>query len=576
MSQEFIELFRKSQALIRSGNLVDAESICMGLLEQMPEQPDVLHLLGLIALTRGYYEEAIEHYKCAIRARPEYSLYYYNIGLSYMKSENFTEAISCFEKVIELDPNFSMVHSDLCMAYRSARKYDSALEAGKKAVELMPDNAAAHYNLALAYDAWKDFKTAAVYLEKAAQLAPNVSDIQYRLGSAYVGLGNIDAAKACFQKMLRQNSNQIGNYANLVRITRYRSPDHEDAVRIKTLLKQNALTDAERISGLFSLGKIYEDCGLYDEAFGYYRDANSLRNNMRDYDPVKFEKLINKTIQFFTGELLDKIKLCESLSEVPVFIVGMPRSGTTLVEQIISSHPDVYGAGELEWFACATDALPGFLQSSLPYPQCISMLTKSTAFELASKYLRYIRSLAGGEHRITDKTPGNFVLLGLIHALFPNARVIHCKRDPRDACISMFCRNFDKGMSYSYDLFNLGVHYAQYERLMAHWRLVLPADYMIDVEYEVLVKNQEYESRRLLDFLGLEWDEACRSFYKQNRAVVTSSELQVREPIYLTSIGRWRHYRKYLSRLEEGFKCESGEASETDNSSCANLPKHIG
>ena len=243
-----------------------------------------------------------------------------------------------------------------------------------------------------------------------------------------------------------------------------------------------------------------------------------------------------------------------NISNTPVFIVGVPRSGTSLVEQILSSHSDVFGAGELTWVGVVASSIQDNLKTDTHYPECIQELTKSNINGLAEQYLRYLHTLANNESRITDKMPNNFLHLGLIHILFPNARIIHCRRDPRDTCVSIYTEYFPDGLPYSYNLLKLGAFYKQYERIMDHWRTVIGAGLIIDIDYENLVKNQEEESRRLVKFIGLDWDDSCMDFYRKKRRVNTVSNLQVKKPMYSSSIGRWKHYEKYLQTLDQGFK----------------------
>ncbi|HFD11216.1 MAG TPA: sulfotransferase [Crenotrichaceae bacterium] len=339
----------------------------------------------------------------------------------------------------------------------------------------------------------------------------------------------------------------------MVCCTRYDTTNNEDLHRLKILEKQKHLTDEDRTSVFFSIAKIYQDCELHDKAFYYFAQGNTLQAKKYPFSTAKFIDHISSTIEFQTKELLAEKALFGNTSKTPVIIVGTPRSGTTLVEQILSSHHDVFGAGELTWVGAAASAIKGYLETDTPYPACTKELTKSNIIELAGKYLHYLQSLASGESRITDKMPNNFLNLGLIHILFPNARIIHCRRDFRDACTSMFCQYFPGGHAISHDMFKLGIYYKQYQRLMSHWRAVLPADTMIEVDYETLVANQEAESRRIVDFIDMEWDDACLDFYKKKRLIYTASSKQVTKPIYTSSVGRWKRYKEHLQLLEDGF-----------------------
>ena len=398
-----------------------------------------------------------------------------------------------------------------------------------------------------------DFETALHHYQQAAQLLPDHPSILYHLGNAYASRGDIGLARHCYLRVIDLCPNQVEPCTALVHVTDYTTTDHEDIYRLKTLSNQDCLNDENRTAIFFALAKVYQECGQYDEAFGYFEQGNQLQDNKYQYAPEEIADYVSSVINFCSRTLLAEKRRLGNSSEAPVFIVGMPRSGTTLVEQILSCHPEVFAGGELSWFGVMANALPDYLQTRTPYPDCLGLLTRKNVDDLASKYLYYIRTLAGKERMIIDKMPQNFLLLGLINILFPNARIIHCRRDPRDACVSLYCNWFPGGLAFSYNLYKLGAYYAQYQRIMAHWRTVLPAGQMMEVDYECMVNNQEAESRRLVEFLGLDWHDACLDFHNKKRRVYTSSSLQVTKPMYSSSIGRWRAYAKYLQPLEHGF-----------------------
>jgi hypothetical protein len=236
-----------------------------------------------------------------------------------------------------------------------------------------------------------------------------------------------------------------------------------------------------------------------------------------------------------------------SPSDVPVFIVGMQRSGTTLTEQIAASHPQVYGAGELEHIR----RIAGMIKIGRP-ESTVRQLTSADSLALAGDYLRKVREIGGDALRIVDKMPHNFQYLGLIAILFPKARIIHCTRDPMDNCVSCFTQSFTGHHGYNTDLRQLGLYYREYRRLMDHWRRVLPIP-MLEIDYEEMVADQETQSRRLIDFLGLDWDPACLNFHETDRSVQTASRWQVRQPIYKTSVKRWKDYEKHLGPLKKAL-----------------------
>jgi len=544
---------------LNRGNHAEAKSLCQQVLRKKPNNFEALKLLGFIAMSSGDFKRAIQIFAKVISRKPKSAIAYYNLGLAYINAGEASFAVQNFKKSIELKPDLACVYGDFCLALTRCGDIEAAISAGEKAVSLLPDNAIAHCNLAQAYDAWKSYDSAYKHYQKAAELLPNHPGIQLALATAYVGFGNTKAASECYRKVIKLYPEDVESYRQLARINKFTSTDHEDVQKLKAILSESWLNDEGRASILSALGKIYQDCKLYDDAFAYYEQANKLQETLSDFVPEVFADYITSLIKVFDSEILSEKRTLGNVSKAPVFIVGVPRSGTSLVEQILSSHHDVFGAGELTWIGLAAEALPGYLKAATPYPECTQTLTKSNINELTEKYLNYLHSLSGKESRITDKMPNNFLQLGLIHILFPNARIIHCRREPRDACTSMFCQYFPGGHAISHDMFKLGVFYKQYQRLMAHWRTALPTGTMIEVDYEELVSNQEAESRRLIDFIGLEWDDACLDFYKKKRLVYTASANQVTKPIYTSSINRWKRYEKHLQPLEDGLNY-SGKA----------------
>jgi len=286
----------------------------------------------------------------------------------------------------------------------------------------------------------------------------------------------------------------------------------------------------------------------YDRAFAYYQKANALRP--QNFDPKKHEEHISALIRAYPQNA-EKIT-SDKDSRVPVFILGMPRSGTTLVEQILAAHPQIFGAGELPHISNMVSSLHKIIGHSQPYPNCISALTKPVLNALAATYLTEIRKFSSDSLRITDKMPANFLHIGLISQLFPKAAIIHCTRDPRDTGLSVYFQNFLGSHTYSFDLESIGIYYRQYARLMRHWQ-DLPGISLLNVCYEELVENPEKISRQMLDFIGLDWNEVCLQFYQSERSVMTSSYQQVREPVYKHSAGRWKNYEKYLKPFADAL-----------------------
>ena len=298
----------------------------------------------------------------------------------------------------------------------------------------------------------------------------------------------------------------------------------------------------------YAASELLDKLGRYDEAFAQATGANVLRRP--PYDPAIHQQTFDRLIAYFTRERITALPRAEHRSQKPVFIVGMPRSGTSLVEQILASHPSIHGAGELDFINRVFAGTLSMLSATAnDYPACLDRLTVDIANGMAEIYLRPLIALDPGAERITDKLPLNFLHLGLIALLLPDAHVIHCRRDPLDTCLSCYMTEFALANDFKYDLTHAGLFYRLYERLMEHWKSVLDIP-ILDVDYEQMIAEPEVQSRRLIEFVGLPWDEQCLRFHESKRAVITASTQQVREPIYNSSVQRWRHYEKFLGPLK--------------------------
>ena len=305
---------------------------------------------------------------------------------------------------------------------------------------------------------------------------------------------------------------------------------------------------ANRARMHFAAGMVFDRAGEHDQAFEHFAAGNGLVD--ASFSPDAHDSEINTLIETFDAEFFARVAHLGSRSETPVFIVGMPRSGTSLVEQIIASHPQAFGAGELEAITLFTKQLPEMMGAEATYPACVSNLDGATIDALSQKYLGELRTRAGAEfQRVTDKMPANFLHLGLIAALFPNAKIIHCRRDPMDTCLSVYFLNFLGNHPYAYDQEKLGRYYRAYERLMEHWKTVLPIE-MMELQYEDLIADQRGMTSAMLSFCGLDWDDACLEFHRTPRSVSTSSFAQVRQPIYSASLARWKSYEDHLGPLK--------------------------
>jgi tetratricopeptide (TPR) repeat protein len=420
-------------------------------------------------------------------------------------------------------------------------------------------------------------------LEQALALRPNFAEAQNNLGNALWDQGKLDQAAARYRQAIALNPNFAEPHRNLARslkeqgqfaeaVERYQQalclrPDfaeaHYERADLTTfragdpdLAALEALaTDAHRLPPHkmayihFALGKALEDTGDYGSAFEHLLQGNALKRREIDYDEAAYRQYLRLIAEVFDSKLLSRFAGVGDPSPAPIFVLGMPRSGSTLVEQILASHPQIHAAGELWSLDRVVHDLSDSSGRPVPYPQSIAALDGEGLRRLGQAYLASLPTPHDGAQRITDKMPKNFVYIGLIRLILPGARIIHTMRDPVDTCVSCFSRLFISGLNYSYNLGELGRYYRGYHQLMAHWRSVLPAGAMLDVSYENVVENLEQQARRLIDYCGLPWDDRCLSFQETSRPIRTPSNVQVRRPVYRSSVERWRRYAPYLQPL---------------------------
>lgn len=444
-----------------------------------------------------------------------------------------------------------MAHYGLGLVLKAQGRSPEAEASLQRAVRLKPDFAGGYY--CLAYLCLEQGRTeeAVSGFRRAVEIEPGYADARIKLGECHAELGRFAEAEACYRHVLEADPGNIdarfdlallgtahdadGNLAALVGV--------EQAVRDR----KKTLVGNDAVKLDFALGRAYDQRGDHERAFAHFLAGNRLKRAMLDHDAQKTAARIADIMRIFDRESIARLGDGGDPSALPVFVLGMPRSGTTLVEQIIASHPAVHGAGELpELLEIATGVTAG--AESL-FPGGMMALGPEALAGMGGRYVAGLQRRAPQAQRITDKMPANFLAVGLIHLMLPNAKIIHVDRDPVDTCLSCFTQLFSGGQGFSYDLAELGRYYADYARLMEHWRRVLPAGAFLDVRYEDIVAEQEAQSRRLIGYCGLEWDDACLDFHSNSRAVKTSSMVQVRQPIYKSSVERWRSYEKFLGPL---------------------------
>ena len=480
------------------------------------------------------------------------------LGSVQMTMERYDLAEKTFRKLLKWIPNDPHCYGELIHALVDAKREAQALEVCDEAFKVIPDFATGYANQGNALKQLGRLEEAVQAYRKAIEIDPGHDAAYNNMGTTYVDLGDMAAARQCFEKALELSPELPEPLFNLTHMKKSSSEDMQEIHRLEALLEAGGLMLRERVAAHNALGKAYDDCRLYEKAFYHYQRSNELKRRTVKFVAEKFEDWVRHFPSVFSEPFFQKYQGVGDDSPRPIFIVGMPRSGTTLVEQIVSSHSRVFGADELTYISEMTEALPKRFGGG-EYPQVVAQLTGPMIRELADDYLQKLLALDASAEHVTDKMPSNYYHLGLLAVMFPRCHIIHCQRDPMDTCFSNFIQLFGTGHYYSYSLDDIAVCYRAYERLMAHWRAVLPVS-MFEVRYEDLVENQERVSRSIIDYLGLEWDAACLSFYQNRRAVRTASHWQVRQPIYRTARQRWKNYAPYLEKLRRDIGyCGTGQ-----------------
>ncbi len=532
--------------------------------------------LGMVLSAAGDASGAEAAHRRAIELDPGNAEAHNNLGNVLAVSGRAGEAEASYRQALTLKPDFTMALSNLGSVLRGLGKRDEAEALCRRAVELSPDDHMPWNTLGNVLMAREREEQAVACFRRAAEIYPGFQLAWSNLGGALVGLGRWDDAGRAFRQaikvdpqcaeahnglgVLEQSLGYAGEshkcFSEAVRI----KPDYVDALynmshskgfvfdpaeieRIGALLEGGRLSQDDYAKLRFALAEHSLSLGRRDAAFEQAQEGNAARGrgfeaSGRRFDPAAWDGSVDDLMAHYSGDFFEGRRDYGVKSEIPVFVLGMPRSGTTLVEHILASHPSVHGAGELRDMALIAKQ---------------TELDGEASRDLGRQYSGRLRGLAPGADRVIDKMPFNFLHLGLIALILPQARIIHCVRDPLDVGVSCFFQNFSDPHPWSTDLNTIGRYYRGCERLMAYWKTVLPLR-IHEIHYENLVRDQDGESRRLIDFLGLPWDEACLAFHKTERTVRTASNRQVREPVYTSSMGRWRVFEDRLEPLKRGLK----------------------
>jgi tetratricopeptide (TPR) repeat protein len=535
---------RHINEMLKRGDVHGAISHCHRLLIERPDNVDALRFLGMAHILQHHFLEADQFLSRAILLAPTDPGLLSALGTVRMNQKVHGAAIQLFSRALEIQPTHSDALSNLAAAFTLLRQPSNAKTHLDKLTRVLPYSADAHARASANSLKLSDIEQAIRYGRKAVRLAPEYSPGRLALAEALEAGGRFMQAKYQYLTVLAKESDQVTALSRLLSLKGTHIGEQYvcDALR---LLKETQPRDADQVQLRLALAQYYDFRGQYDSAFEHLHAGNVIRFKNHVFDSAAHSYAVDRLIRTCTSAALMSLPSHNVRSNKPVFIVGMPRSGTTLVEQILSSHPRVAAGGELPFIINIASQITG---AGTTYPEATQELDQTAFARLARQYLDKLDVISPSAARVTDKMPFNFMHLWLIVALLPDAAIIHCRRDARDTCVSCYFTSFNEELQFASDLGTLAQYWLDYRRMMRHWRQVLPGR-LLEVDYERLVANTEESVREMLAFCGLPWEPACMRFYRTDRGVRTPSRWQVRQPIYRQSVGRWHNYESHLQPL---------------------------
>ena len=524
------------------GQMDKAQLLVKDLIINFPQESLLYNILGACYSEIGPIDSAIENFEQAIALKPDYAEAYYNLGVAYQKNGQINNSLNSYEKAVELKHAYPQAHNNIGLLNMHFGNLDSAVTSLEWALAYSPNYAEAHNNLGAVFQELSLYQEAMEQYEKATLINPNYALAFNNLGISSEIMGLRDKAKVNYEQAINIDSSYAEAHRNLSAIKQYTKVDSQ-VDQMVSLYSKNSLNQSDRINLCFALAKVNENLNNESEFFKYLDEGNKLRKQDLNYSYNSIEKFhSNLAVTAKSFPLLSKKLVEENLTKKPVFIVGMPRSGSSLVEQIISSHKNVYGAGELKYLKTSVN----------PYIENITNkdldknLTKKDLINIRNEYFKSIEPLKIKEAAFTDKMPLNFEYIGFILKAFPEAKIIHLKRDARAVCWSIYKNFFSgKGNAWAYNMNDIVDFYCSYVKTMNTWHEMFP-NQIYDISYEKLTENQQVETQKLLKYCDLEWDENCLNFHKNTRGVVTASSSQVRKKMYQGSSEAWKKYETYL------------------------------
>jgi tetratricopeptide (TPR) repeat protein len=549
----------RGNALLRLKRFADAEAAYRRALDLQPQFADAWNNLGTCLRELKRAEEAETVYRKALELGPNNPDTLDNLALALKDLERLDEAAELLRRALVIEPRSDKLHVHHASILLDQHKLEEAAAAAQQAIALEPNSHDAINLMGRIAFERGELRSAINCYQRALALKPDLADAYNNMGNVLKELGQLREAEEAYLQAIRLDPSIAGVYVNLADSRKFKPGDAHLAAMEALAAKPDGLSKTGRMQLDFALGKAYADLRDYGRSFRHLLAGNAAKRATITYDESAVFALFDRIEQIFTPELIAAKSEGGDASAMPIFVIGMPRSGTTLVEQIIASHPNVHGAGELQSLNDVVVTVRGADGNTIPYPEFIPALGDFALQQIGGRYVAELLRLAAASvscadaqqpiERVTDKMPPNYYFAGLIHLALPNATIIHTVRDPVDTCISCFSKLFSAEQNHTYDLAELGRYYRRYQRLMQHWHRVLPAGRILDVRYEEVVADLEAQARRIVSHCRLAWDDRCLSFHKTSRPVRTASATQVRQPIYNSAVGRWRAYERFLGPL---------------------------
>jgi len=566
-----------------SGDHASAKTCCEKVIALSPNTHGPYLNLANILMATGRFQEAMQRFQQALRLKPGDPQTLTNLANLHTQLGQFEQATECLQNAIHANPGYPEAHNNLGNLYREMSKLEEAQSCFHQALKIKPDYVDALCNLGATLSDQLKFVEAENCYSRALQIAPDNIAALRNLGNLYQSTGEFEQAKQCYEKVLKSTPSDINTLSSLATLHE-RCGDAKAALELLSPLIRSRQYDADSAltyaklcskqgndeSGIqtlsetlntpvspnkiidiyFAMGELYDHSGQYDHAFNYFRKANDLDTGRQPTQNP--DVTLKPTIEFFSRDRLKKLPRASIDSEVPVFIVGMPRTGTSLVEQILASHPLVSAGGERGDIFNIIDSITRPAQQGTGFPALLESIEQDTLDELVTQHLNRISTLGSDCIRFTDKTPLHGLHLGFISQLFPRSRVIICNRNALDTCLSIYFHRFNAFHGYANQLDTLGCFFREYYKLMQHWIDVLDIE-ILSIQYEALAREPDKYIRNIINFCGLNWDNNCLLFHKNKRTVNTPSYDQVRKPMYTNAIDRWKHYDKHLASLRKAL-----------------------